>query len=260
MLFKIPREIERRRATPDMDLYDYVIGAYEKFVCIWHRQDNHVEQKQVFYQQVERIDVFEHFLNGILKLYTKETIVEIPFNTVSIKIIKKLVKIIRERYKADIFSTARNLSLTESKDSDRLDLLFVNLLRDMEKDENPVQIGAFQPECTLTLKNRTHFQKTFDKIKQKKVSSCIHLFNEEELILIKRDPVRKKAYNNKHSYEFTYIPLGKIRDILLADSPQYIDMMQYNIQTVNYDCSFLLEKENTQGITFYQNISQQLTA
>ena len=43
MLFKIPRDIERRRATPDMDLYDYVVGAYEERLLILKRVEHTVE-------------------------------------------------------------------------------------------------------------------------------------------------------------------------------------------------------------------------
>ena len=43
MLLKIPRDIERRRATPDMDLYDFVVGADDAGIQIWSRREKAVE-------------------------------------------------------------------------------------------------------------------------------------------------------------------------------------------------------------------------
>ena len=42
-LMKIPRQIERRNASPDMQLYDYVIGAYKNRVSIFKRIENSMQ-------------------------------------------------------------------------------------------------------------------------------------------------------------------------------------------------------------------------
>ena len=48
MLIKIPRDIERRKAKPDMDLYDYVIGMYEEYGYILKRNGKEVEEVKFY--------------------------------------------------------------------------------------------------------------------------------------------------------------------------------------------------------------------
>ncbi len=42
ILIKIPRDIERRKANPDMALYNYVIGCFEEKIYIYQRLESEV--------------------------------------------------------------------------------------------------------------------------------------------------------------------------------------------------------------------------
>lgn len=59
MLIKIPRDIERRKANPDMDLYDYVIGMYDNYGYILKRKDKEVEEIRFYYDEVESIENYQ---------------------------------------------------------------------------------------------------------------------------------------------------------------------------------------------------------
>ena len=94
-MFKIPREIERRRATPDMDLYDYVVGAYEDHIRIYRRVEHTVEKTVIYYKDIEGIQILERLLQGQCIFYMKTEKKELPFNTTSAGIIMKFVTISR---------------------------------------------------------------------------------------------------------------------------------------------------------------------
>ena len=70
MLLKIPRDIERRRATPDMDLYDFVVGADDAGVQIWSRREKAVESTRIAYRDITGIRLYQRLLHGVCTLYS----------------------------------------------------------------------------------------------------------------------------------------------------------------------------------------------
>ena len=52
MLFKLPRDIERRKATPDMDLYDYVVGVNDEGIRVWSRREKAVDTAYLPFREI----------------------------------------------------------------------------------------------------------------------------------------------------------------------------------------------------------------
>ena len=101
MLLKIPREIERRKATPDMDLYDYVIGADEVGVHIWSRRDKQVRAVEIPYGDISGVRLYQRLLQGFLTIYGPAGESVMPYNTVSAGLLRKFVRLLRGEFRTD---------------------------------------------------------------------------------------------------------------------------------------------------------------
>ena len=61
---KVPRQIERRRAHPGMDLYDYVVNLYEEDMLILMRVGPEVEARALRYRDIGSLRVREDLCAG----------------------------------------------------------------------------------------------------------------------------------------------------------------------------------------------------
>lgn len=98
MSIKIPRNIERRTASPGMNLYDYVLNMYENDFDIFRRDDESVIQNNFKYTDIFCIKISEILLDSTLMVFTKEYIYKFSYNTVSADVIRRIVRTIRDRY------------------------------------------------------------------------------------------------------------------------------------------------------------------
>lgn len=98
MLFKLPRDIERRKATPDMDLYDYVVGVDESGIRIWSRREKEVDTIGISFGETGGMRLYQRLLKGVCTLYGREGAVTLPYNTVSADVFWKLLDLVRQAW------------------------------------------------------------------------------------------------------------------------------------------------------------------
>ena len=97
--FKVPRWIERQKANPKMNLYDSVVGIFEKEIILLERKTR--GQKE--FHELSRIDMTGitaiHkkicLLKGQLIILTKDKPLSIGYNTISDDIIDSAISLIR---------------------------------------------------------------------------------------------------------------------------------------------------------------------
>ena len=144
LMFKIPREIERRRVKPGMPLYDYLVSAEAERLLILHRTENQIEQCSITYQEITGLRVTRYFLQGILWIYTRSQVHKLPFNTVSIDVIMQLIRLLRQNIphkKVEMPAVPEMFAIAHLRPSE---VLFVNLLRDLAAQGEELRAGAFQ--------------------------------------------------------------------------------------------------------------------
>ncbi|MFZ5967275.1 MAG: hypothetical protein ACOYVK_08870 [Bacillota bacterium] len=251
MLVKIPRNIDRRDAKPGMNLYDYVIGMYEDFIYILERKDNIVEETKLAYGEIEGIHILNDLLLGELTLYLTNRVIKIRYNTVSQDLITKLIKIIRDRYTNNIYRKVKNAyELNELK---KTDVLFSNLLNEMEKNDDTFNMIIVQPTTKLKSKNDNILQKIFRIITGEKLLNCLHLINEKELVVVTRGKLIKKRKDVIYSYSLTYIPLEKLHDVVRSNDAHYNNLKKLHFKTYNHAFMFYYEEGNKQIEEIYRD-------
>ena len=100
---KVPREIARRDATPNMDLYDHLLAAGPEALTVLSRQPTKVGVLTVPYDAISAIEHSVDLLDGRLTVHTTtaQPEVRIGYNGSSRELVDALVAVIREAYLAD---------------------------------------------------------------------------------------------------------------------------------------------------------------
>jgi len=247
MLIKTPRDIERRKAKPDMDLYDYVIGMYENYGYILKRNGKEVEEVKFYYYEVESIENYRSLLLGKLTIHLKNSTIIITYNAVYMEIIFELVKIIRNRYTQN---TYKSISAIDKNKNDEIDFLYENLIKERSLQGDIFPIMVFQP--TTNLNN----SKLFGLISSRLLLSTMHLLNDRELLVINRGTPIQYGKKVIHSYSFLYVPIEKIDGIKFEKCKEYGSIQTICIITKVNTFKFYFDEKNQNLMDFYVKLSE----
>lgn len=253
MLIKIPRDIERRKAKPEMDLYDYVIGMYENYGYILKRKDKEVEEIRFYYDEVESIENHRSLLLGRLTINLKNNTVVIPYNAVSIEIVFELVKIIRDRYTKNAY---KSTSIINRVNNCEIDTLYENLIKEMVLKDDVFPIMAFQPDINLNNDNVRLGQKLLGVIRSKLLLSTVHLLNDRELLIIDRGESIQCGKISVNSYRFIYVPIEKIGSIKFEKCKEYNNIQTVFVSTKVSRFRFYFNERNEDLVDFYVKLSE----
>ena len=252
MMIKVPRNINRRDAKPGMDLYDYVIGMYEKYVYILKRKDKEVEETKFYYDEVDSIENYKDMLLGRLTIHLNNYTTIVPYNAVSGDIIFQLVKIIRDRY---VQKEYEKISLNNKiQTSEVTEILYKNLINEINSRGDSLDIMAFQPAVKLKKKYEKLVEKLLRLIRPKLLLSTIHLINRRELLVIDRGSPINYLRDALYSYSFTYIPIERINNIKLERFEEYNDLQIVYVSTSEKTYKFYFDERNENLIDFYRKL------
>lgn len=214
MLFKLPRDIERRKATPDMDLYDYLVGADAGGVQIWSRREKAVDTTYLPFGEIHGVRLYQRLLKGVCTLYGGEGAVTLPYNTVSADILWKLLDLVRRSWpQADMVPSG--LARDETLKEEQVDIWLYNQLRDLRERDVDFTMDAYQPYHSAFPAGR-HMPWTT----QEEFAGTLYLHNSRELLLLRSGKPEKKG-EQKYSAEFTAIPWTALEGVSLNKSSQY---------------------------------------
>ena len=211
MLIKIPRKIDRVDATPDMNLYDYVIGAFASYLYILKRIDDSVEEKRVPYTSVIAIKNTISMLAGQALLYLGDEIVTIDYNSVSEPIIMKLINIIRDKYK----TTEKVLNIGAiSHDLNTVEHLYSALIDHYKAQDDRIRLVAYQPPARYV----PHYDGFHERIKalmktKKLITSIAFLTNNSELIVLQRDKRARSRKQGDLTHSTLFLPFASIEKV-----------------------------------------------
>ena len=143
---KIPRKVARREAHPGMDLYDYLVSLYEDDMVVLERVERLVRARTIRYRDVRFLRMRNDLLRGSVHLGVEGQPYDLPYNTVSSEIMRRLVGVIRERYQGD--PKPEPLALVSAEPGE-LSFYFERLLRDEQEGVSGMQPVAAQADTAL---------------------------------------------------------------------------------------------------------------
>jgi hypothetical protein len=252
MRIKIPRNIERRNANPDMDLYDYVIGLYENRIYILERLENDVKETKILYDEIEGLENFVDFLSGKLTIFLNDRKVIIPYNAVSEQIINSMIKIIRDRYIGKSYQKLH--SPYDGEKSNIKEMLYMNLLNQMRVNSETFDIVVIQPSVMLQKNKKGISQKILQFLYGKKLLSSLHLANEAEILVISRGKPFKTRTDVIYSHSHIYIPIEKLQSIILEKDDYFDNLQRLYMKTNKHTFMFYFDESNKESKDYYRNL------
>lgn len=253
MVIKIPRNIERSNARPDMDLYDYVIGLYKDYIYILKRVGKNVEESRAFYSDIEGIEDYNLLLKGKLTIYLNNNKIVIPYNTVSSGIILKLIGIIRDRYTESAFDIKSDFYPDEDLN---VEVLYKNMLRNIKSITPDLQIYAAQRSIPLTFSKGNIVEMAAHFLSRRELLNSLHLTNNKELIIFTRGKSFIKKGVANYAISTIYIPIEKLNSLTVESYEKYDKLVVINLKLTGKDFRFYFEQSNNRSIDFYNYINE----
>lgn len=239
---KIPRKIERRDASPGMNLYDYMVTLYEDDLVILQRVDNDVRSFVFLYRDVKYIRLEEDLLKGSLFLAMPDELFMLPFNTVSRDVIRPLVDLIRQRYSdgAGQAPIGEENAVVQGE----LSYYFTRLLA-KELAQNPQICSlAVQANTAVGSYESGTFRKLMFGMISKTLLESIHLGDGREMKIISRGKTFKYKWQTAHATETTFVPTANISGITWQADPGNEAVVTLTLDTPGGSVSYAFMHDN----------------
>ena len=248
MLLKIPRDIERRRATPDMDLYDFVVGADDAGVQIWSRREKAVESTRIAYRDITGIRLYQRLLHGVCTLYSAGGPVILTYNTVSADVMRRFGDLVRAEYGGGVSAAAGLRGDPDLRERD-LDIWLYNQMRDLRDRGVCFTLDAYQP-CWSDTRTDRHLPWK----RKEEFAGTLYLHNEREVLLLRRGKPEKKG-EQTYSAEFTAIPWSALGGVLLESSQLHKGALLASFRLPGAELRTEVHPENRGAVCFLESLA-----
>ena len=248
MLFKLPRDIERRKATPDMDLYDYVVGVDESGIRIWSRREKEVDTIGISFGETGGVRLYQRLLKGVCTLYGREGAVALPYNTVSADVFWKLLDLVRQAWPGER-TCPEGLTPDPALTEEKVDIWLFNQLRDLRTRGVAFGLDAYQP-CWSDFKAGRRFPWT----KPEEFAGTLYLHNDRELLLLRSGKPEKKG-EQKYSTEFTAIPWSFLQGVTLTRDGAYTGTLAAEFHLPGSVLRTEVEPANDGAVRFLESLA-----
>ena len=248
MLLKIPRDIERRRATPDMDLYDFVVGADDAGVQIWSRREKAVESTRIAYRDITGIRLYQRLLHGVCTLYSAGGPVILTYNTVSADVMRRFGDRVRAEYGGGVSAAAGLRGDPDLRERD-LDIWLYNQMRDLRDRGVCFTLDAYQP-CWSDTRTDRHLPWK----RKEEFAGTLYLHNEREVLLLRSGKPEKKG-EQTYSAEFTAIPWSALGGVLLESSQLHKGALLASFRLPGAELRTEVHPENRGAVCFLESLA-----
>lgn len=219
--FKVPRNIERRKAHPGMRLYDAVVMYFEESIQIMKVSGKKTELVQIPYTSIRYISHSMNLLDSHLYLVTDKDIHEIEYNSISADVMLPFVKKIRQK----VFVRKQNLNQEVCQALGEFDS---DLYRRVLKEENREEISLvdYQPFMQLKKVNPSAKELILHGNPKYGLQETYFLTDGKELIIVNRAKPVKRLKEEDYSYRQTYISPDHITELKIVDKPEMDHLKQ----------------------------------
>lgn len=232
MSFKIPRQIERRNANSDMDLYDCVVAVFKTNIIILKRDEHRVKEIDIKMKDIVAVENSHFLLYGKVTVYGRHDKEEIVYNTVSQDIVALFVNIV-----------LMHMSYKEHRldldflhyDTETIDYLFAHLISRQRKNDDKIGLVAYQQKYELKPKKDiiSRVLEAFNKGQQ--ITCTAFLANPQKVVIINRTSPLDEGDEADYAYTYVYIPIHNITNARIVEDVE--DMNELNIYVFDHEFS-----------------------
>ena len=207
---KIPRKISRRDAHPGMDLYDYMVSLYAEDMVVLERMERQVRERTIRYRDIQYLSLRDELLRGTVHLGVPDGSYDLPYNTVSGDIMRRLASIVCERNLTDHAALPLEVEPVESTE---LSFYFERLLRDEQAGGSDMRAIAAQPNTALGALEENPLRRFLFGIVDKRLLESLHLSDGRELKIVDRGQPFAYRWQSVYGRRETWIPLTNITSV-----------------------------------------------
>ena len=207
---KIPRRISRREANPGMDLYDYLVSLYEEDLIVLERIGHDVKTRTIRYRDVQFLAIRDDLLRGSVHLGVPDGRYDLPYNTVSGELMRRLAGTVRERYLA---APESPLAEPEAVETAELSFYFERLLRDEQQGASAMVPVAAQADTPMGALEASVVRRFLFGVMDKRLLESLHLSDGRELRIVDRGRTYAYRWHSVYGRRETWIPLANITAI-----------------------------------------------
>ena len=239
---KIPREIERRNASPGMDLYDYVVALYEDSLLVLERRDDKAVEHRINLKDFKGIRIYENMLKGGYTIY---------FNAVSIDLFQKLTNLVLEKAKGmDVAGSTVQVSSLPVTDTVPESMLLTNMLHDIQMKVPDLRVGAVQKSVDVHRKGAT--RDIIERLLWKEMNpEALHTYTDQYLVVLENGVFPNRVAMQEFGYTQTIIPFNRISGLEVVTSEEYSLMQECVISLGSSKVVYHFDVYNEEVAEFY---------
>lgn len=231
MVLKVPRNIQRRDANPDMHLYDYLLVAGGSGVTVLSRRGDVYDTAELPYERIAAVRTSVSMLDGLLRVYDVAgegpdgVGLEVPYNGVSDDLIRKLARIMRSQALASVPGGAEPRPLGAEPlslgldDLGRSDIALVTAQREFTAAEGMVPCATHLR--TPVRRGSGAMRGFFDVLRPVTLHAGILATSPGEVHLVHRRPWVTTGRKPVHSVAHTVVIVPRVEQVEVIDSPRY---------------------------------------
>jgi len=251
LAFKIPRNIERRKANPDMHLYDHIVCIYDTYMLIVDRHGDDLSERTIEFSDVHAIRSFKALLKGELTIYTTKEQFLIRYNTVSDDIISKAIHMILDLSRNPSVNL-RLPAMTYSLKS--IGHLFTNKLNKMRRIDDTVKLYAYQPERHVSKAHQFWGKLKAMFSSQLKLLDIGFASNNREMIIISRSSGVKAIKEEDYAYTFMFLPYQHLKNLSIQHDPKDDSIKILHLGSSCYDFELTFDNDNIGLDDLFSNV------
>jgi hypothetical protein len=216
---KIPRHIERRNAHPGMDLYDYLVSLYEDDMSILQRVGREVRAETFRYEDVQYLRVEQDLLRGNVRLGLPGRPCDLPYNTVSDDLMRRVVETVRQRY-----ARPQQLAVPGPElqlDEETLSFYFDRLLADERRRTTDMRLLAAQATVAVADGGVHPARRLLFSIASKRLLESMHLTDGRELKIVDRGGAYAYRWQAVYGVATCHIPIANLRGVAWQDDARH---------------------------------------
>jgi hypothetical protein len=225
IVLKFPRDIPRREATPQMDLYDHLLIVTDDRLTILSRTGDRFAEVGVAHDRVAAITDWVNLLDARLVIHTLDgDVVSVAYNGSSNDSVAKLVDLLRELAHRQVparKALPAGLAPLALDDLGKKDALMVTTFRELVRREPAVRLAAAHGRTAL--KSRSGAVATLlDLFVPATLHACIVGVSDTELHIVSRREWIVRGGAPEVSRAHTVIPLEVLGGATVADHPRFV--------------------------------------
>ena len=258
---KIPRQAERRDLSPGMHMYDYVVCLYGEDMEIHVRDGDSVATFRIAYGDIVAMKNTEDLLNGHLRVYSLKYDYDIPYSTVSIDLVRRMIAVIRERYleSGDPYAAVPE-GFEGAAAAEGMGFYFTGFLNALAAEHPEYGILATQAETRVAVFENGFWRRLFFGALDKRLLETVHLTDGRELQIVGRGRTWAYRWNTVYGKETLYLPLAKIRSVERTPDPKNANMVRWLFKTEVSEHSGVLRGDNPAADRYSEWLEGALTA